>query len=109
MRDPSTAWAERIAPDEEAHLERIAEVIGALQRNRSAKYGPGRALHRKQLLATTGTLEVLDGLPEPARHGLFATPGTHPVLVRFFRGFALKVLDVAGPSVLGGTPIIRTS
>ena len=42
---PSTEWAERIAPDEEAHLKRVAEVIGALQRNRSAKYGPGRALH----------------------------------------------------------------
>ena len=114
---PSTTWAERIAPDEEAHLQRVAEVIGNLQRNRSAKYGPGRALHRKQLLATTGTLEVPDGLPEPARHGLFATPGTHRVLARFsnggpevqadripdIRGFALKVLDVAGPSALGGT------
>lgn len=114
---PSTAWAELIAPDEDAHFKRVAEVIGDLQRHRSAKYGAGRALHRKQLLATTGTLEVLDGLPEPARHGLFATPGMHRVLARFsnggpevqsdripdIRGFALKVLDVAGPSALGGT------
>jgi hypothetical protein len=60
---------------------------------------------------------VLDGLPEPARHGLFAVPSTHRVLARFsnggpevqsdrlpdVRGFALKVLDVAGPSALGGT------
>jgi catalase len=117
MRQPSTAWQERIAPDEEAHLKRVAEVIGNLQRNRSAKYGQGRALHRKQLLATTGTLEVLDGLPEPARHGLFATPGSHRVLARFsnggpevqsdripdIRGFALKIFDVGGPSALGGT------
>jgi catalase len=113
---PSTAWQERIAADEEAHFRRVAEVIGTLQRNRSARYGPGRALHRKQLLATTGTLEVLDGLPEPARHGLFATPGSHRVLARFsnggpevqsdripdIRGFALRVLDVSGPSALGG-------
>ena len=77
MKDPSTAWAERIPPDEEAHLARVAEVIGTLQRSRSAKYGSGRALHRKQLLATTGTLEVLDSLPEHARHGLFAAPGLH--------------------------------
>jgi catalase len=117
MKEPSTAWREHIAPDEEAYFKRVAEVITALQRNRSAKYGPGRALHRKQLLATTGMLEVLDGLPEPARHGLFATPGSHRVVARFsnggpevqsdripdIRGFALKVLDVGGPSALGGT------
>ena len=92
-------------------------MIGNLQRPRSAKYGPGRALHRKQLLATTGTLEVLDGLPEHARQGLFATPGTHAVLARFsnggpevqsdripdIRGFAIQVTGVSGPSALGGT------
>lgn len=117
MKSPSTAWREQIAPDEEAHFARVAKVIGALQRRRSAKFGPGRGLHRKQLLATTGTLDVLDGLPPHARHGLFATPGTHRVVARFsnggpdvqadripdIRGFAVKVLDVAGPSALGGT------
>jgi hypothetical protein len=116
MKPPSTAWQERILPDEEAHLKRVADVIGALQRNRSAKFGPGRALHRKQLLATTGTLEVPHGLPEHARHGLFATAGTHRVLARFsnggpdvqadrvpdIRGFALKIFDTTGPAVLGG-------
>lgn len=116
IKTPSTAWRERIAPDEEAHLKRVAQVIAKLQANRSAKFGRGRALHRKQLLATTGTLEVLDGLPEHARHGLFATPGSHRVLARFsnggpevqsnripdIRGFALKVFDVAGPAALGG-------
>lgn len=117
MKAPSTTWQERIPPDEDAHLQRVAKVIAGLQRNRSAKFGAGRTLHRKQLLATTGTLEVLDGLPEHARHGLFATPGAHRVLARFsnggpdvqadrvpdIRGFALKVFDVAGPAALGGT------
>ena len=117
MKPPSTTWQERFPPDEEAHLKRVAEVIGKLQRHRSAKYGRGRALHRKQLLATTGKLEVLDGLPEHARHGLFATPGAHRLLARFsnggpevqadnvpdIRGFAVKVLEVAGPGALGGT------
>src|SRR3954453_17117445 len=117
MKPPSTTWQERIAPDEEAHLKRVAEVIGALQRSRTAKFGPGRALHRKQFLAATGTLEVLDGLPDHARHGLFATPGRHRALVRLsnggpdiqadrlpdIRGFALKVLDVSGESTFGGT------
>ena len=117
MKQPSTGWRERIAPDEEAHLARVAEVIGKLQRVKSKKFGTGRALHRKQLVAATGTLEVLDGLPDHARHGLFARPGRHRVLVRLsnggpdvqanrlpdIRGFALKVLDVAGESTLGGT------
>lgn len=115
MKQASTNWQERIAPDEEAHLARVAEVIGKLQRAKSKKFGTGRALHRKQLVAATGTLEVLDGLPDHARHGLFATPGQHRALVRLssggpdvqsnklpdIRGFALKVLDVSGEGALG--------
>lgn len=116
MKQPSTDWREQIAPDEAAHFARVARVIGDLQRAKSAKYGPGRALHRKLLLAATGTLEVLADLPAPARHGLFATPGRHRALVRLsnggpdiqsnklpdIRGFALKVFDVSGEAALGG-------
>ena len=123
MKQPSTAWLERIAPDEEAHFARAAKVIGALQKNRSAKFGPGRSLHRKLLLATTATLDVLEGLPEYARHGLFAIPGRHRALVRLsnggpdvqsnktpdVRGFALKVLDVSGPGQWAEPPTIRIS
>lgn len=117
MKQASTAWLERIVPDEEAHFARVARVIDELQKRRSAKYGTGRGLHRKQLLAATGTLDVLDGLPDHARHGLFAKPGRHRVLVRLsnggpeiqsdklpdIRGFALKVFDVSGDGALGGT------
>lgn len=117
MKQPSTGWREQIAPDEEAHLVRVAEVMAELQRAKSKKFGAGRALHRKQLLAATGTLEIPAGLADHARHGLFATPGRHRVLVRLssggpdvqsnrlpdIRGFALKVLDVSGESALGGT------
>jgi catalase len=117
MKEPNTEWLERIAPDEEAHFARVAQVMADLQRTKSAKYGKGRALHRKQLLAATGTLEILPDLPAFARHGLFATPGQHRSLVRLsnggpdlqanrvpdVRGFALKVLDVVGESALGGT------
>jgi hypothetical protein len=116
MKQPSTDWRERIAPDEAQHLARVAKVIGDLQRAKSAKFGRGRALHRKPLLAATGRLEVLTDLPDHARHGLFATPGRHRVLVRLsnggpdiqanklpdIRGFALKVFDVAGEGALGG-------
>ena len=117
MKQASTDWHEKIAPDEEAHLVRVAKVIGKLQHAKSKKFGAGRALHRKQLVAATGTLEILEGLPDPARHGLFAKPGRHRVLVRLsnggpdvqanklpdIRGFALKVLDVSGEAALGGT------
>lgn len=116
MKQASTDWREQIAPDEEAHLARVTEVIGKLQASRSARFGKGRTLHRKQILAATGTLEVLDGLPETARHGLFAQPGTHRALVRLsngapdlqsnrmpdIRGFAVKVMDISGESALGG-------
>ncbi len=116
MKQPSTQWLERVAASEAAEHDRLAGIIGELQRNRSKKFGPGRALHRKQLLAAAGTLEVLDGLPEHARHGLFARPGRHRALVRLsngapevqsnrlpdIRGFALKVLDISGESALGG-------
>lgn len=117
MKQASTAWQERIPPDEATHFARVAEVIAKLQRVKSAKFGKGRALHRKQLLAAAGTLEVLSDLPDHARHGLFARPGTHRALVRLsnggpdvqankipdIRGFALKVLDVSGDGALGGT------
>jgi len=116
MKQPSTEWREQVAPDEAAHLVRVAKVIGGLQRARSKKFGQGRALHRKQLLAATGSLEVFAGLPDHARHGLFAMPGRHRALVRLsnggpdiqgdrvpdIRGFALKILDVSGESALGG-------
>ena len=117
MKPPGTQWREQIAPDEASHEARIATVIAGLQAAKSARFGKGRALHRKQLLAAAGTLDVLDGLPEHARHGLFATPGRRRALVRLsnggpdlaatripdIRGLALKVLDVSGEAALGGT------
>lgn len=117
MKQPSKDWHERIAVDEEATLARIARVITNLQSSRSTRFGPGRALHRKQILGARGTFEVYDGLPAHARHGVFARPGRHRALVRLsnggpdiqrnslpdIRGFALKILDIEGESALGGT------
>jgi hypothetical protein len=116
MKQPSTDWRERIALDEAQHFARVARVIADLQRTKSAKFGQGRALHRKPLLAAAGRLEVLADLPDHARHGLFATPGRHRALVRLsnggpdlqsnkvpdIRGFALKVFEVSGEGALGG-------
>ena len=117
MRQPGTDWREQVAPDEAQHHARVAAVIAAVQRSRAGRFGTGRALHRKGLLAATGTVEVFDGLPAHARHGLFAVPGSHRALVRLsnggpdiqsdrrpdIRGFALKVMDLSGAAALGGT------
>jgi len=116
MAQPSKGWQEKVAPDEAERFARYASAFAEMQRRKSELFGPGRALHRKQVLGVAGRLEVLDGLPGHARHGLFASPGTHDAWVRLsngsadrapdrrpdVRGFAVKVLGVRGPGALGG-------
>jgi hypothetical protein len=113
---PSTEWSERIEHDEAERFERYAQMFTRIQAERSSRWGDGRALHRKQLAAAHGTLEVLGSLPPFARHGLFAKPRIYEARVRLsnggfdhahdkvpdIRGFALRVLGVQGKSALGG-------
>ncbi|MDP3355558.1 MAG: catalase [Polaromonas sp.] len=115
---PSTAWRERIAADEAQRYEGYARIFAEIQRRKSARYGTGRALHRKQLSAARGELRVLPDLPEFARQGLFAAPASYEVLLRLsnggldkasdkmpdIRGFSFKVLGVQGDSALGNAP-----
>jgi hypothetical protein len=117
---PSTQWQERVAADETQRFAGYGQQFAAIQARKSRKYGTGRALHRKQLTAAKGTLEVLDNLPAFARHGLFAAPGTFEAWVRLsnggmdrasdrtpdIRGFALRVLGVKGDSALGNGPAV---
>jgi hypothetical protein len=115
---PSTAWVEMVGVDEAARHAAAARDIAALQQRKNARFGVGRALHRKGLLCTTAELEVLPGLPAHAAQGLFAQPGRYPVWVRLsnggvdkqsdrrpdIRGFAFRVQGLApAPSALGGT------
>jgi len=116
--EASTGWQEQIAADEAERFARYGEQFAALQARKSKRYGNGRALHRKQLTAALGTLEVLPDLPAFARHGLFAKPGPHEVWVRLsnggmdrapdarpdIRGFSLRVFGVHGDSALGNGP-----
>ncbi len=116
MTQPSTAWREEVAPDEAERFARYAADLAELQRRKSARWGTGRALHRRQVLGLAGRLEVLPGLPAHCRHGLFAAPGTYQALVRLsnggaerapdrtpdVRGFAVKVLGPRGDGALGG-------
>ena len=115
MTLPSTEWRETVAADEASRFAGYAERFVEMQQRKSAKYGNGRALHRKQLLALRATLEVLPELPAHACHGLFARPGAHEAWVRLsnggtdrasdatpdIRGFAIKVRGVRGPGALG--------
>jgi hypothetical protein len=117
---PSTDWHEKIAPDENERYALYAQQFAQIQARKSAKWGAGRALHRKQLTAAYGTLEVLDGLPRFAQHGLFAQPHDYDVWVRLsnggldrapdkvpdIRGFALRVMGVQGDSALGIGPAV---
>ena len=116
MAAPSTAWREQVAPDEDERFAGYAQQFTAMQRAKSAAFGNGRALHRKQHLGLKARLEVLDGLPEHARQGLFAAPRRFEAWVRLsngsankaanakpdVRGFAFKVRGVSGPGALGG-------
>lgn len=115
---PSTEWKEQIAADEVQRFAGYGAQFAAIQARKSKKYGPGRALHRKQLTAARGQLEVLADLPEFARHGVFAKPHEFEVWVRLsnggldrapdrmpdIRGFSLRVMGVHGDSALGNGP-----
>ncbi len=112
---PSTQWQEQIDADEAERHAHYAEQFAQLQAERNARFGPGRALHRKQVLGVAATLEVPVGLPDHARHGLFAYPARLDAWVRLsnggadrasdrkpdVRGFAIQALGVQGPSALG--------
>ena len=115
---PGTDWTEHVAADEAERFAGYAQQFAAIQARKSKKYGTGRALHRKQITAASGSLQVLDDLPDFARQGLFAQPATFDVRVRLsnggfdrapdrapdIRGFAIRVLGVAGESALGNGP-----
>lgn len=116
MAAPSTAWREQIAADEDTRFAGYAEQFAAMQRAKSARFGAGRALHRKQQLGLKATLDVLEGLPAQAAQGLFAKARRYEALVRLsnggadkaadakpdVRGFSFAVLGVQGESALGG-------
>jgi hypothetical protein len=117
---PSTDWSEDIAADEARRFAGYARHFAAIQSRKSKKYGAGRVLHRKQLTAAQGTLTVHDDLPDFARNGLFAEPGSFDVQIRLsnggldrasdttpdIRGFAIRVLGVKGDSALGTGPAV---
>jgi len=74
-----------------------------------------RASHAKSSALVAGTIEIAAGLPSELAQGLFATPGAHPVAVRFaqgpgetlgdrvstHRGMSIKIYDAPGEKLAG--------
>lgn len=112
MAQPITSWKESIPEGEDKELSRLAEELGALQ---AKKGGRERALHAKPHAALRATLTVREDIPAYAAQGVFAKPAKYNAYVRLsngsaarqhdkepdLRGFAIKLLGVLGPKVLG--------
>ena len=99
---PSTGWREVVAPDEEGRFADYAKQFAEMQRRKSARHGKGRALHRKQVMALHGILEVFADLPPFARHGLFANPGPREAWGRLSNGGADRAPVEHGEMLLTG-------
>lgn len=102
---------EQIRPNEAEIIDELIATFDQIQHTTSSDYGHAvRAVHAKAHALLKGTLTISADLPPELRQGLFATPGEHPVLMRFStnpgdilddrvslpRGLAIKVLDVDG-------------
>ena len=88
--------------------------------------GTGRAVrdaHAKGYGLVRAEVEILDQLPAEYAQGIYATPGRHDALIRFSNGsphagadarlggatgLALKIFDIAGPTLLEDEPDTRT-
>ncbi len=109
-----------IETPEPGETETIDGIITSMQNETvkvsKAEGGPAvRASHTKTSGLLKGSLVVHDGLAPARRQGLFAQPGSYPVLARLaqgpgerlsdkistHRGLALKVFGVAGPKIDG--------
>lgn len=114
---PSKGWKEVIGPDEPAVFERLAQDLAGVQAAVTSRVGaPHRGLHAKSNLNVRAELEVMAGLPEHARVGLFAEPKKYDAVVRFsnggpapqsdkkpdVRGIAVKVIGVGGKKLIPG-------
>lgn len=113
---PSTAWHEQIAPDEAVRFEAYAEELHQLQRRNAGRDGLSRALHAKGMPGVEAVFTVHADLPDIARVGLFAQPGSFRAFVRFsngsgahqndrkpdIRGIAVKLTGVTGRKLIPG-------
>ncbi len=111
---PYTASVEQIASDEHVTFDELSRTMQHITRTMASRYRHAyRPVHAKSHGLLVGALNVPPGLPEHLAQGLFATPDSFPVLMRFStnpgdlladsvsspRGMAVKVLGVKGEKV----------
>ena len=107
---------ERPSPDEAATAADLARTMGEIRETTFRDYGHAvRPVHAKSHGLLAGELRVPDGLPSELAQGLFARPGTYPVVLRIStnpgdvldddvsspRGLAVKVIGVEGERLPG--------
>lgn len=107
---------ERIHADEQETVRQLNSAFDIILERTAADYGHAvRSVHAKSHGVLDGELTIDAGLPPELAQGLFATPGTHGVLLRLStnagdilpdaislpRGLAMKVLDVPGARLAG--------
>jgi hypothetical protein len=103
---------EQSFPDEDEQVRQVVEAMERANEQVAAKHRHGlRDAHAKSHGVLAGELRIESALPDHLAQGLFATPRTYPVIVRFStapgdlrsdqvpvqRGMAIKVLGVDGP------------
>ena len=114
---PYSASVEVIPDNEHEVIDQILQSMHRLSdRNQKKQNGHAvRVSHAKSHGFAAGTLEVLDGLPEELRQGLFAVPKRYDVMARLAnvpgeivsdaistqRGLSFKVLGVDGEKLPG--------
>ena len=102
---------EQVQPDEQDTVRQLNAAFDLILQRTAEDYGHAvRSVHAKSHGVLDGELTIDAGLPPELAQGLFATPGTHKVLIRLStnagdilpdaislpRGLAMKVFDVPG-------------
>lgn len=114
MTNPPVRYSpdvEQVQPDEAETIQQLNEAFDVILERTAEDYGHAvRSVHAKAHGVLVGEMTVEPGLPPELAQGLFATPGTHKVLLRLStnagdilpdaislpRGLAMKVFDAEG-------------
>jgi hypothetical protein len=107
---------ETATADEAETSQGLNTALHDILETTSKNYGHAvRSVHAKSHGLLKGEITIHDALPAELAQGVFATPGTHPVIMRFStnpgdilddaisvpRGLAFKLLDVTGDRLPG--------
>ena len=114
----STDWKEVVPADETERFDQAARTIADIQKQIAAESGSPvlRGFHAKAHTALLAEFQVVPGLPEYARYGIFRESKSFKAWVRFsngvglvqgdrkpdVRGIAIKVIGAQGTGLLEG-------